>query len=505
MLSVEEIKKNIAKYKIKNGQVIDKSTNQPIEDENTVLNVKTSILLYRDAHSRYESHVQQFGNAGKTQEAYIAKSMERFGVNDQTNSYGENKLVNSILNSNGHYEEYISGSDLKNSKFSFLVAPKNDFGISYLRLKFQEKGLDIENFRIFLDTSELQHNGVSKVIIDFKVKKHEKKAVISRDENKHFSHPRAKELNALEERKKKAKLNNDRAAYISAQSQIESIIKETQVQVSPEQWDSMNIDERVDFFKLKMNEARVLHDEDSYNYWKANLEQLSKATTYSQPAYNSSPTTINANSVEDDKRKQPENKDYKYYMDEMIRLANSFDPNKNYSEEEKNQLIGEVFYNQGFLVQNLSSDEDFRVALTTVVNSLGGSNAFSSNILNSTISDMQKRYEQLHSKKENKTHNEDKENTGDLTKDIEALRKRLFWVQNEFHDMIADKHLDSDELAKLINMMKSIIDDGDLLRVKATNKKDKDIIAFMVDEMEQELNKMRKLQQKTEDVQRKFQ
>ena len=502
MLSVEEIKKNIAKYKIENGQVIDKLTNQPIEDENTVLNVKTSILIYRDAHSRYESHVQQFGNAGKTQEAYIAKSMERFGVNDQTNSYGENKLVNSILNSNGHYEEYISGSDLKNSKFSFLVAPKNDFGISYLRLKFQEKGLDIENFRIFLDTSELQHNGVSKVIIDFKVKKHEKKAVISRDENKHFSHPRAKELNALEERKKKAKLNNDRAAYISAQSQIESIIKETQVQVSPEQWDSMNIDERVDFFKLKMNEARVLHDEDSYNYWKANLEQLSKATTYSQPAYNSSPTTINANSVEDDKRKQPENKDYKYYMDEMIRLANSFDPNKNYSEHEKKQLVGEIYYNQGYFVESLVTIEDFSNAMTIIVHSLSG-NSFVTDIQKNTLLDMQERYNKLYPK-DNKKKAPVQATPGevDLSKDIENLRKSLLWIQNEFNDMYADGHLDTDEIAKLVHMMQQTLDDGYSLRIRATNPKDKQIVNYIVDEMEQEKEKMHKTQQLIEDSSR---
>lgn len=325
-----------------------------------------------------------------------------------------------------------------------------------------------------------------------------------------FSHPKAKELNDLEAKKRVAKANKNMAAYKAAQAEIERIIRENPAQVSPEQWDSMSADSKKSFITTKMNEAKVMHDQDSFDYWRNNLNNISEKSDIhnkdtvkaeKKEAVSDSNDKLSKNTSG---KKETQKKDYKFYMDEMIRLVKSYNPDKNYSEEEKNQLIGEVFYNQGFLVQNLSSDEDFRVALTTVVNSLGGSNAFSSNILNSTISDMQKRYEQLHPKKENKNHNEDKENTGDLTKDIESLRKRLFWVQNEFHDMIADKHLDSDELAKLINMMKSIIDDGDLLRVNATNKKDKDIIAFMVDEMEQELNKMRKLQQKTEDVQRKF-
>jgi len=327
--------------------------------------------------------------------------------------------------------------------------------------------------------------------------------------NQNFSHPKASELNDLEAKKRIAKANNDMAAYKAAQAEIERIIRENPAQVSPEQWDSMSTTAKKSFITLKMNEAKVMHDQDSFNYWRNNLNNISeKSDIHNKTAVKTDEKKSTSDYNDKAYLNIPENretqkKDYKFYMDEMIRLVKSYNPDKNYSEEEKKQLIGEVFYNQGYLVQNLSSDEDFRVALTTVVNSLGG-NTFSSSILNSTINDMQIRYEQLHPKKDNKSHNKEKEDTIDLTKDIESLRKRLFWVQNEFHDMIADKHLDSDEIARLINMMKSIIDDGDLLRVKATSKKDKDIIAFMVDEMEQELNKMRKLQQKTEDVQRQF-
>ena len=95
--------------------------------------------------------------------------MEKFSVHNEQSSYGINKLVNAILNSDGHYEEFMSGNDLQNSKFSILVSPKNEYGVAFLKLKFREKGLDIENLRVNQDLSELQHNGVSKVIIDFKI------------------------------------------------------------------------------------------------------------------------------------------------------------------------------------------------------------------------------------------------------------------------------------------------------------------------------------------------
>ena len=144
MLSYEEIMNYCSNYKIDNGIVIDKNTNQQVIDEEIVLRVKTSILIFKESKDAYQSDIQQFGKTNKSQEDYIKKTMEKFGVNNESNSYGINKLVNAILNSNGHYEEMMSGNDLKNSKFSILIAPKNEYGMAYLKLKFREKGLDIE-------------------------------------------------------------------------------------------------------------------------------------------------------------------------------------------------------------------------------------------------------------------------------------------------------------------------------------------------------------------------
>ena len=276
MLSYEEIMNYCSNYKIDNGIVIDKNTNQQVIDEEIVLRVKTSILVFKESKDAYQSDIQQFGKTNKSQEDYIKKTMEKFGVNNESNSYGINKLVNAILNSNGHYEEMMSGNDLKNSKFSILIAPKNEYGMAYLKLKFREKGLDIEDLRISQDLSELQHNGVSKVIINFKIKQCEnaKQNVQNNISQSNIQHPRANELNELERQKQLARQNNDEVSYKYIQSSIEKIIRKNRMQISPEKWDSYTIEQKESYIQIKMKEAKILNDKDEFNYWLAILNDL---------------------------------------------------------------------------------------------------------------------------------------------------------------------------------------------------------------------------------------
>lgn len=276
MLSYEEIMNYCSNYKIDNGIVIDKNTNQQVIDEEIVLKVKTSILIFKESKDAYQSDIQQFGTTNKSQEDYIKKTMEKFGVNNESNSYGINKLVNAILNSNGHYEEMMSGNDLKNSKFSIFIAPKNEYGMAYLKLKFREKGLDIEDLRISQDLSELQHNGVSKVIINFKIKQCEnaKQNVQNNISQSNIQHPRANELNELERQKQLARQNNDEVSYKYIQSSIEKIIRKNRMQISPEKWDSYTIEQKESYIQIKMKEAKILNDKDEFNYWLAILNDL---------------------------------------------------------------------------------------------------------------------------------------------------------------------------------------------------------------------------------------
>lgn len=304
ILSYEEINNYCSNYKIENGKIVNIPTNQVILDEEIILKVKSSILIYKEAYNSYNADLQQFGRTSKSKQEYISKTMEKFGVNGEENTYGINKLINSLLSSNGHYEEMMSGNDLVNSKFSILVGAKKDYGLAYLKLKFREKGLDIENLQIRQDLTELQHNGVSKVIIDFKLKEYKKDKNVEIEQSTSkvlFPHPKSNELNELEKQKKIAKQNNDDVAYNYAQSNIERIIRKTPVAVTPEQWNSMNIEQQLSFIQLKMNEAKILDDKDTFDYWNSNFINLQQKKNsisvyeYHAPLYDTSPSQSNIN------------------------------------------------------------------------------------------------------------------------------------------------------------------------------------------------------------------
>lgn len=709
MLSYEEIMNYCSNYRVENGNVFDKNTNQQIIDEDIILKVKSSILLFKESKESYQSDMQQFGKVSKSQEDYIKKTMEKFSVHNEQSSFGINKLVNAILNSNGHYEEFMSGNDLQNSKFSILVAPKNEYGLAFLKLKFREKGLDIEDLKISQDLSELQHNGVSKVIIDFKVKKYEK-TVQNNQENviqSNIQHPRAQELNELERQKQIAKQNNDEVAYNYAKSSIEKIIRESRLEISPEQWDSMGIQDKIAFVKIKMNEARILNDQDEFNYWNSNLNSLNEKVQSSesktedifdekkssledlkntigntegyvvlvhgthmtneevqnmifkeglrttnfnekttldkttkpfdiskytseeikrlfenydhnnknmvviklpleyfnkydftgdldcrktrafmkdkiyidgrykylldpkfivgsyntetmetmlnpsfereltvetkkelrekliklqqdigldselieqinsdeivevnQPTYSSLPTSgSNSNDYQEMIQELETKKDYNYYFDEMLKATQQYNPNIQMTDEQKKQLIGEIFYNEGYLIESLSNDEELRQIMTRSVNELSN-NEMQIKLQNIILTEIQEKHKQFHPEKQEVEQNqnvkkttENKNNEGlDLSVLIEQLRNELNQVQNAYRYMLSDGYIDDEELATLLGMVNKVINNGYSLKSLATNQSDLRVISVIINSLEEEKKKMNKMQNGIEEI-----
>ena len=108
----------------------------------------------------------------------------------------------------------------------------------------------------------------------------------------------ANELNELEKQKQVAKQNNDEVAYNYAQSNIERIIKENRAQVSPEQWYAFSVDEKKAYIQTKMREAKILNDQDDFNFWNANLKQLDNQEQVigqkEDKQYNTTPPKVNS-------------------------------------------------------------------------------------------------------------------------------------------------------------------------------------------------------------------
>ena len=512
MLTYDEIIKYCTDYKIENGIVIDKRTNQQITDENIILKVKSSVLLFKESKEAYQADLAQFGKTTKSQQDYIKKTMEKFGVSNEENAYGVNKLVKAILSSDGHYEENMSGSDLQNSKFSFLVAPKSEYGLAYLKLKFREKGLDIEDLKISQDLTELQHNGISKVIIDFKIKRYEKNSQNSEsmDLSNRFFHPRANELNALERQKQLAKQNNDVNAYNSAKAAIEKIIRESPAEITLEEWNSMNLSQQISFVKIKIREAKILQNKDNFNYWSSNLKNLEAKLLEQSASQDLHQPSSSSNQSPEMVKELEEKKDYKFYFDEMMKVVKKYNSEQNMTEEQKKHLFGKIFYNEGYMVERLSNDKEIRQLMTLLVNELGN-NEMEKRLSDIILSEMQDKYKQLHpdvkkqeESKKDKNINESNNNPNDLDLSglINQLKNELNKIQKEYHSMLSDGYIDDQELAILIKMINKVISDGYSLKKIATNQNDIRTISIIIDTLEEEQKKMNKMQNEVEEIDR---
>ena len=496
MLSYAEIKKYYTNYKIENKTVIEKGSNRPISDEDIILKVKSSILIFKEAQDAYKKDMEQFGRTSKTQEDYITKTMEKFGTNSEVNTYGINKVVNAILESNGHYEEMISGSDLKNSKFSILVSPKYDYGLAYLRLKFREKGLDIENLKISQDLTELKHNGVSKVIIDFKVKKYERTTSIATQDNvqnnNRYIHPMANELNELEKVKQDARANNDIEAYKKAQTDIEQTIRQNPATASPEKWDSMSVDEQISYIQVKINESKILHDQDAYNFWNANLINLQNKKQVQQSTHKEKGTLVN-NSQTSPHEKGPDN-----YYEQLLSAVNRRRTSTSLNEAEKKQIIGEIYYNMGYLVKNVNSDEKIVDLLSKIVVDLSHDD-FENNIQKQIIAELQEKYNKKSTIAVSKEEHVLAEKTN-ISSNVEKLKNSLNRLQTEYQNMLSDGYVDDEELSILIRRMNELSNNADGLMKSSLTPKERQILNFIIYNIDEEKKKIILMQNKVEEI-----
>ena len=107
MLSYEEIMNYCSNYRIENGNIFDKNTNQQILDEETILKVKSSILLFKESKESYQSDMQQFGKVSKSQEDYIRKTMEKLYIGGRKTSMASMiGIVNQELKLEGNILDY---------------------------------------------------------------------------------------------------------------------------------------------------------------------------------------------------------------------------------------------------------------------------------------------------------------------------------------------------------------------------------------------------------------
>ncbi len=430
-MTYDEINEIINNYYVDNKIVYKNQGKQKIVDEDTILKVKSAYLIFNEAKRKYIEDKEQFKDRFHgTKENYIKRTMERFSVNNEVNTFGENIIVNDLLNSNGHYESNMLGDDFKNSKLSFLFEPKKDYGIAFLKMKFREKGLDIENLIINIDTSRFKKDGYSTIKIDFGIKKYNKK---ENERNSLFRHPKADLLNELEKQKRDARMHNDEVAYNYAQSNIERIIKENPVMISDEEYEKLNNIQKKAFIDIKIRESQVLKNKKMYDMWQEKLKNIN----------NELDTEKKSTDVEVDIFKDIANKNSSYYQ-ELMKLIQIERQNPNMNDEELNRIRTSVLYNIMGIVSTLQTEKECQALFTSLVKYLNKSN-FETEIMNYSLMYIKKRLSEINNK-ENKMN----KNGKNFLEKLKVIGYAARSISQEFHEMLSDKVIDDEELEILI-------------------------------------------------------
>lgn len=182
--------------------------------------------------------------------------------------------------------------------------------------------------------------------------------------------------------------------------------------------------------------------------------------------------------------------------------------NPTMSENEKKQIIGEIFYNEGYMIDRIKSDNELRNLMTMVVNNLGNTD-MENRLSNIILTEIQEKYKQLHPEKQNKVTPEpttqqvqyqSSNKSIDLSFMINQLRKQLGRIQEEYQDMMADGYIDDEELSSLMKMIKEVISDAYSLKNLATEQSDIQMISAIISSLEQEQGKMKKMQEGIDNI-----
>lgn len=184
----------------------------------------------------------------------------------------------------------------------------------------------------------------------------------------------------------------------------------------------------------------------------------------------------------------------------MIKAVQRYNPNEQMAEGQKKKLIGEIFYNEGYLIDSLTNDEDIKKVTFRSRNELNN-NEMQVRLQNIILTEIQEKYKQLYPqiKKQEQTtqtavqgnymNNENNSNL-DLSKLIKNLRNELTKIQEAYRSMMSDGYLDDDELATLIAMNSRIITDGYSLKKLATDYSDLEKINIIINSLEEQQKKM---------------
>lgn len=176
-----------------------------------------------------------------------------------------------------------------------------------------------------------------------------------------------------------------------------------------------------------------------------------------------------------------------YFYKKMIESIKSY--NHTLSPEQKQQLMGQIFYYEGYFIKNIKDNEAMDY-LNKVINDIS-TNKFEENVQNIIYNDLQEKFKNIKSQNSNNNL-------------INTIKEEYNKINKRYREMFSDKYIDSEELEELINIFKNFIKITNDKKIVCTNSKEIDIINIMIQTIEKEQQKLIAIQSATEENNKKF-
>ena len=270
LTSPTDVLDDIKRYTIKDGKVYSKETGEEESDEDAILRIKTSRLLFNEAKARHDERASRRGNIERPPEFYVDQMLEEYGFKNENVKDPKGQMLKDLIENGSHHQTFW-GDNLSKSKYSIFVGEKQDFGKALLERRLKQHGIEMIDMNIDVDTSTFRKGNYSTVEINIGTAP-PTKSENTPDNSSAFHHPAAEQLEKLEAEIAKAEQNGDEDAANGYRSALRMVIERNPLEVSPEDWDKMSDADKDRFYKLKMKEAKVLGDKEAFNFWNANFK-----------------------------------------------------------------------------------------------------------------------------------------------------------------------------------------------------------------------------------------
>ena len=144
-------------------------------------------------------------------------------------------------------------------------------------------------------------------------------------------------------------------------------------------------------------------------------------------------------------------------------------------EEEKKQIVGEIYYYEGFLVESVKDEKAIGEIITKAMQDFSNAQ-FEQSILNSLVSELQERLKVIAPKQKEESKNYNNINNNDFLSNINNMRQEMNRLSIEYKQILSDGMIDDQELDYLISRMQDLYRNA--MSLKANNLSSKEYYKF---------------------------